>query len=102
MWGSMPVIGRINWLERQIRDGRRGYITIGAALDPDKIKIKIMLQPVRNMRVAKAVSDGLAQTLSLVRELLSTHTHQPVLLLHVRPAMHDRSQDAMPVASKPF
>ena len=69
----MPVVGRLNWLERQVRAGRRGYITVGAACDPTKLKVKVSLQPARGMRSDPTVSEGLALGLQMVRNMLATH-----------------------------
>ena len=39
----MPVTGRIDWILRQVRMGRRRHVTIGVALDPRKCKFKVTL-----------------------------------------------------------
>ena len=40
---GMPVTGRIDWILRQVRMGRRGHVTSGMALDPRKCKFKVTL-----------------------------------------------------------
>ena len=41
----MPVLARLDWISRQLCYGRRVHMSYGHALDPSKLKIKIVLAP---------------------------------------------------------
>ena len=41
----MPVISRIDWLNRQLEYGRKAHIVIGPARDANKLKFRIVLHP---------------------------------------------------------
>ena len=66
----MPVIGRLDWIQRQLQMGRRGYMCIGAARDAAKYKVKVHLEPASAGVIDPMVRDALSRMLAGVRAMV--------------------------------
>eukprot|EP00928_Gymnodinium_smaydae_P010091 TRINITY_DN13795_c0_g2_i2.p1 TRINITY_DN13795_c0_g2~~TRINITY_DN13795_c0_g2_i2.p1 ORF type:complete len:367 (-),score=32.72 TRINITY_DN13795_c0_g2_i2:212-1312(-) len=63
----MPVVERIDWIASQFAMGRKGYITMGCALDATKFKVKVVLKAPQEGRLDSNVFFGLSATVQLLR-----------------------------------
>jgi len=80
----MPVLERLSWVQRQIAAGRRCHISIGAARDQGKTKVKLTLQPpgeAANMYANMNVN-ALSSAIDFIQQLVANrvavdrgHTH---------------------------
>jgi len=65
---GMPILARLDWIERQLAEGRHAFFTIGSAMDKSKIKIKVVLKPLANDGTDGPCGD-LRHTLDFIRNL---------------------------------
>ena len=68
----MPVIGRIEWMLRQVEMGRHLHISVGSAADANKIKYKCTLANPQDGQVSRIVA---ACTSDLLRSLRTMAAH---------------------------
>lgn len=65
----MPVVSRIDWVSRQLQMGRSGHVVVGPALDPAKLKIRIVLQPPSVGALSPTARLGVQAVLAHVRQM---------------------------------
>ena len=69
----MPVTARIDWVSRQINMGRKGHVVFSEALDPCKLKIRIVLNSPGDGALGVAAAEGIKQVLQWTRQLAGTN-----------------------------
>ena len=69
----MPVLGRLDWIVRQLAKGREVHVSFGAARDAGKLKIKATLQPSSAGAIDPAVALGSTVLLAQVRYMLASN-----------------------------
>ena len=69
----MPVVERISWLIRQVESGRKAHLSIGEALDDNKVKAKISLEPQQNGAISTAVKLSVKCHLIVLRNLAASN-----------------------------
>ena len=69
----MPVEARLDWVLRQLRSGRVGHVVVGAAQDPEKLKVKVMLHPDGVGAMSAATRFGMESVLTNIRAMASQH-----------------------------
>ena len=68
----MVLAGRVDWLARQVKKGRRCHVSFGEARDADKLKIKIILYPLfKDHTVEPFVAIALCNTLTVIGSTLA-------------------------------
>ncbi len=65
----MPVVGRIDWIGRQVAMGRMCYISVGSAADPGKFKAKLVLAKATDGAIDAVASYALQSVLGWLRML---------------------------------
>eukprot|EP00928_Gymnodinium_smaydae_P069680 TRINITY_DN5331_c0_g1_i1.p1 TRINITY_DN5331_c0_g1~~TRINITY_DN5331_c0_g1_i1.p1 ORF type:complete len:388 (-),score=18.61 TRINITY_DN5331_c0_g1_i1:130-1224(-) len=66
----MPIYSRLDWIASQVIAGRSTHLSIGAAKDGNKLKIKICMQPSYNMQ--PVVRDYQLTVVQHIRDLLAS------------------------------
>ncbi len=63
----MVVLGRVDWILRQLKMGRRGFLSVGEALDRDRLKVKVTLLPACDGQISEVMFFSLTAQLMSVR-----------------------------------
>ena len=69
----MPVVGRIDWISRQLDYGRSMHLVLSSAADVRKMKFKFVLNDPSDGAAGDALKLGLQPHLLLLRQLASTY-----------------------------
>ena len=69
----MVVIGRLSWLARQVRNGRKLHVAFGQAKDSGKFKIKVVLSSMKDGRVDNVAACGALALLEFISSLAKVY-----------------------------
>ena len=68
----MPILSRLDWITRQMEMGRKAHIVVGQALDPNKLKVKIVLDPPSAGAISPSTCFGVTSVINWIRSLALT------------------------------